>query len=139
MPTYSQQQLRQALLHVQNGRSVASVSKQWSIPRSTLRGRIEGHQPRTEAYEIHQKLSKAQEDRLAEWVLTQEALGTAPTHSQIKELAQRILQARGDLPTIGKRWITRFIKRYPVLGTKRARVIDHTRVNGATTEVIRSW
>jgi 4-hydroxybenzoate polyprenyltransferase len=139
MPNYTEQQLQQALLHLQDGRTLASVSKDWSIPRSTLQSRLQGNQPRLEAYESYQRLSRVQESRLAEWVLTQKALGVAPTHSQIKELAQRILQARGDSTPLGKRWVTRFIKRSPVLGTKRARVMDHTRVNGATTEVIRGW
>ncbi|KAK4122194.1 DDE-domain-containing protein [Parathielavia appendiculata] len=61
------------------------------------------------------------------------------THSQIKELAQRMLRARGDPTTLGKRWLARFLNRNPVLKTQRAREMEHARVNGATTEVIRGW
>lgn len=76
---------------------------------------------------------------MAEWVRNQVAIGLPPTHSQIKELAQRILQGRGDPTTIGKRWLTRFITRHPFLKTQRARTMERARVNGATTSIIRGW
>ena len=36
-------------------------------------------------------------------------------------------------------WVNRFITRYPILKTQRPRRIKNARVNGATTEVIKSW
>ena len=33
----------------------------------------------------------------------------------------------------------RFLRRHPILRTKRARNIDSTRVNGATTSIIKTW
>ena len=66
-------------------------------------------------------------------------MGIPPTHAQIKELAQRILLARGDSTTLGKRWLTRFLDRNPVLRIQRAKAMEYTRLNGATTEVIRGW
>ena len=33
----------------------------------------------------------------------------------------------------------RFLRRHPILRTKRARNIDSTRVNGATTPIIKTW
>ena len=35
--------------------------------------------------------------------------------------------------------MTGFLRRNPILRTKRARNIDSTRLNGATTSIIRSW
>ena len=136
---YTKEQLFQALLQVQKGRSVASVAKEWAIPKSTLNDRRKGHQPRAIAFESLQKLSKAQEGHLTKWVLTQVDVGMPPTHAQIRELAQRILLARGDSTTLGKRWLTRFLDRNLVLRTQRAKAIEYTRLNRATTEVIRGW
>ncbi|KAL2130364.1 hypothetical protein VTI74DRAFT_6546 [Chaetomium olivicolor] len=131
--------LSQALQALQKGRGLRKVAQEWGIPKSTLHNRQQGTQTRSTAFESLQRLTAAQEDRLAHWVLTQEALGKPPTHAQIKELAQRILDARGDPTTLGKRWITRFLDRHPVLKTKRPQRIESARVNGATIEVIRGW
>jgi hypothetical protein len=76
---------------------------------------------------------------LAKWVLVQEGLGLPPTHSQIRAFAGRILYAKGDAVPLGKRWMTGFLRRNPVLKTKRQLRIDSARVNGATTEVIKKW
>jgi 4-hydroxybenzoate polyprenyltransferase len=139
MVNYTEEQLLQALQQIHDGRSIRAVAKEWAIPKTTLIQRRNGTQPRADAWVHLQKLSKAQEERLTEWILTQVDLACPPTHAQIKELAQRILLARGDTTTIGKRWLTRFLDRNPVLKTQRSRAMEHARVNGATTEVIRGW
>jgi len=79
------------------------------------------------------------EDELADWVLFRASLGAAPTHSQIRELAQRISIERGDGLKIGKRWARYFINRHPVLKTQKLRRIDAARLKYATDAVIRSW
>jgi 4-hydroxybenzoate polyprenyltransferase len=139
MVKYTEEQLFQALQEVHNGRSIRTIAKEWAIPKSTLIKRRDGTKPRADAWVHLQRLSKDQEARLTEWVLTQVVLACPPTHAQIRELAQRILLARGDTTTIGKRWLTRFLNRNPVLKTQRARAMEHARVNGATTKVIRGW
>lgn len=63
----------------------------------------------------------------------------SPTHAQIKDFAQRLLALRGDTSTLGKGWIQGFLKRNPILKTKNHFRIDSTRVNGATTAIIRPW
>ena len=106
---------------------------------STLRHRNQGTESRTIAAENQQRLSKIQEDHLTTWVLAQEALGVPVTHGQIREFAGRVLAIKGDPKPIGKRWMEGFLRRNPILRTKRARNIDSVRVNGATTAVIKSW
>ncbi|KAL2125908.1 hypothetical protein VTI74DRAFT_2290 [Chaetomium olivicolor] len=139
MANYTEEQVSKALLEIQQGRPLARAAKEWHIPRSTLQSRLAGRQPRAVAFEAMQQLSRAQKDRLTQWILTQVDLGLPPTHAQIKELAQRVLQERGDTTTLGKRWLNRFLARHPILKTQRARSMEHTRVNGATEDVIRPW
>jgi Tc5 transposase DNA-binding domain len=74
-----------------------------------------------------------------DWVLVQEALGRSPTHSQIRAFAGRILAAKQDARPIGKRWMAGFIRRNPILRTKRQLQVDAIRVNGATSDIIKSW
>jgi isochorismate hydrolase len=44
-----------------------------------------------------------------------------------------------DHKKLGKRWIKGFLRRNPILRTKRAQNIDSVRVNSATTAIIKSW
>ncbi len=70
-------------------------------------------------------------------MLAQEALGVLLTHSQIRQFANRVLEIKGDSKLLGKRWIEGFLRRNPILRTKRAHNIDLVRVNRATTRVIK--
>jgi hypothetical protein len=60
-------------------------------------------------------------------------------HSQIRAFAGRILAAKQDARPIGKRWMAGFIRRNPILRTKRQLQVDAIRVNGATSNIIKSW
>ena len=138
---YTEQDLTDALaLYEQGGESLRKLSLEFGIPRTTLYNRITGVQRRQDAFEQYQSLSRVQEDRLATWVLGQVAIGNPPPHAQIREFARRILLAQGHpQPRIGKAWMTRFIRRNPILRTQRARRIDSVRVNGATGPIIQAW
>jgi hypothetical protein len=56
-----------------------------------------------------QRLPKVLEDRLAEWGLTQEALGHSVTHAQIKVFGERLCALQDHL-LLGKRSIHRFLR-----------------------------
>jgi len=115
------------------------VATKYHIPPSTLRGRLKGRLPHVVAHQDTQRLSMVQEDDLATWVLFQASIGEPPTHTQIKDLAQRICYERGDNDQVGKRWVRSFLARHPVLKTQRPRRIDAARLKCATEEVIRPW
>jgi hypothetical protein len=70
-------------------------------------------------------------------VLAQEALGVLLTHGQIRQFANQVLEIKGDSKLLGKRWMEGFLRRNPILRTKRAYNIDLVRVNRATTRVIK--
>ena len=132
MPRYTEDDIAQALNDVANKKPIRQAAREWDVPYHTLRNRVEGKESHSNAAESQQRLSRVQEDHLTQWVLTQEALGHPPTHGQIKEFAQRVLAIKGDNQPLGKRWIQAFLKRNPILKTKRARTIDSQHVNGAT-------
>ena len=136
-PSYTEDDIQRALADVGNGRSVRKACLDWGVPRGTIQDRIKGSVSRKEASEPFQRLSPVQEQRLTDWVLVQEALGRSPTHAQIRALAGRILAARKDAIPLGKRWMAGFIRRNPILKTKRHLRIDSVRVNGATSEIIK--
>lgn len=138
---YTEQDLQDAIAKYHRGRgSIRSISREFGIPTTTLHHRIHGTQTRSIGAEPLQILSRVQEDHLSQWVLTQVALGVPPTHAQIRAFASRVLQAQGATrTTVGKGWMTRFLRRNPILRTQRARKIDSVRINGATDSIIRSW
>jgi len=119
---YTEQDLQDALAkYHRGGCSMRSISQEFGIPKTTIRNRLYGHQPHSVGHEVQQSLSRVQEDHLSQWVLTQVALGVPPTHGQIREFASRVLEAQGAPRTaVGKGWITRFLRRNPVLRTQRA-------------------
>ncbi len=134
---YTEEDFQQALNTVANRGSVRKAERDYGIPRSTLQNRIYSHVSMKEAKEYYQRLSPVQEQHLTDWVLTQEAIGQNPTHLQIRTFAGRVLAARGDAIPLGKRWMQGFLKRNPILRTKKQFKIDSARVNGATTTIIK--
>jgi 4-hydroxybenzoate polyprenyltransferase len=139
MPQYTEDDIAQAIKDVANGAALKSAAKEWGVPPNTLRDRIKGSEGHSIAAESQQRLSRVQEDHLANWILAQEALGVPLTHAQIKEFAQRLLVLKGDPRLLGKRWMQAFLRRNPILKTKRFRNIDSQRVNSATTPIIKAW
>jgi len=139
MYQYTEQDLRAALSDIRNGKSLRQASREWGVPSSTLSSRNRGQESHTIAAESQQRLSPSQEEHLSNWVLAQEALGVPLTHGQIRQFAGRLLLIKGDNQPLGKRWMEGFLRRNPILRTKRARNIDSVRVNGATTSVIKDW
>ena len=60
-------------------------------------------------------------------------------HAQVRAFAGRILDVRKDATTLGKRWMAGFLKRNPILKTKKQFKIDSARVNGATSDILKAW
>lgn len=139
MPQYTEEDLLSAVADVTNGKSLRLASREWGVPLSTIRNRYYGQENRATAAESQQRLSKVQEEHLTSWILAQEALGVPLTHGQIRQFVSRLLEVKGDYKDLGKRWMNGFLRRNPILRTKRAKTIDSVRVNGATTSVIRAW
>ena len=103
MAQYTEHDILMALGEVRNEKSLRLASREWGIPFSTLRHRIQGKENHSIAAESQQRLSKVQEDHLSTWILAQEALGVPLTYSQIKQFANRVLTIKGDHQKLGKR------------------------------------
>jgi hypothetical protein len=79
MPQYTEDDINEAIRDIANGKSRKSAAREWGFPFSTLRYRLKDTMTHSLAAESQQKLSTVQEDHLANWVLTQEALGVPLT------------------------------------------------------------
>lgn len=136
---YAEEDVQNALRDITNGLSLRVASLKWGIPRSTLQDRKTGHLSHPEASQPFQRLSPVQEQHLTDWILVQESIGLSPTHAQIRAFAGRVLMARHNAVPLGKRWMSNFLRRNPVIKTKKQHRIDSIRLNGATTEIIKPW
>ena len=119
MHQYTEQDLLAALNDVRNRKSLRLASREWGVPFSTLQNRNQGSENHTFAAESQQRLSKIQEEHLSTWVLAQEALSVPLTYSQIRQFASRLLVIKRDYKELGKRWMEGFLRRNPILRTKR--------------------
>ena len=137
--SWTEADMREACLEVRRIKGIRRAARKFNIPYPTLRGRLSGRLPHAVAHQDQQRLSMVQEDELADWILFQASLGNGPTHTQIKDLAQRITIERGDGLKIGNRWIRQFLNRHPVLKTQKPRRVDSARLKCAIDEVIRPW
>ena len=130
-----------ALQEVRNGRftSIRKAAEFYSIPRSTLQARHNAVPTRREARVSMQILSSTQEQMLASWCLDLEALGMAPNHIHLREMASLIIRINGGSGHLGKNWVVRFLQRNPQVKTKIGRSLDRKRAKCLQKDTIKAW
>ncbi|ODA77625.1 hypothetical protein RJ55_07254 [Drechmeria coniospora] len=82
--------IKKPLEDVYNGVPVAAVSRNYEIPRTTLRERLHGSQPIRIAKEDPQRLSARQEEQLIKWILSEEEAGRPPNKRELASFAELI-------------------------------------------------
>ena len=110
--SYTEEDVQCALEDIANRKSVRRASLDWSPPRGTLEGKIKGHVSRSEAF--------------PDPGATFNRLGFSPGKLRAKpyaytdpSFAGRILAGRHDGLPLGKKWMAGFLRRNPVLKTKK--------------------
>ncbi|KAJ3454739.1 hypothetical protein MRS44_013339 [Fusarium solani] len=100
---YTEENMAEAILDVtDDGVSPPQAAQRRGVPRSTLVDRLNGRGAVKEQIHPHRRLSKNQEDRLVAWILRQESLGYAPSHSQIRACVMGLLRQQGEHPDLGR-------------------------------------
>ena len=106
------------------------------MPISTVSDHLNGQNALADQIQPKQHLSRNQEARLSSWILRQESLGYAPSHSQIHACVQALLQQQGDKPQLGNNWVRKFIQRRPELRTKIGRRQESNRFDSFTPKAV---
>lgn len=127
------------ILRAKGGEKLQSICKSLQLPRSTLRGRLQGAQPVQEAKQSSRRLSLEQEEVLIKWILDEERAGRAPPKWQLKSFAELILEEGGDHEPIGNNWVDRFLERHGDIKTKIAHSLEAARAHATTYEAITAW
>jgi hypothetical protein len=139
MPSYTEEDMLKAINLIQNGQSTVKAAEEASVPRSSLRRRLQGIMPKNKAHIDQQRLGPAVEADLISFLRLQDTLCTPLTHFQIRQLVIRILSLQGDNKPLGKHWVTRFIARSERIKTLKAIRVEYKRIKGAKAIIIRSW
>jgi hypothetical protein len=137
--SYTVSDVVDAMLDVSdNGLSQYQAAQMHGIPPATLSDRLRGLPSKPDIIQPAQLLSKSQETRLVTWILRQEALGYASSHSQVRATVAALLRQQGQGRTIGVHWISRFMKRHPAIETKIGRRQEASRFNSFTPKAV-NW
>jgi hypothetical protein len=136
---YTEDDVIEAMLDVtDNGLSQHEAAQKHGMPQTTLSDRLRGIPPKPEVTHPAQLLSKSQETRLVTWILRQEALGYAPSHSQVRATVAALLRQQGRERPIGVHWLARFMKRHPSIKTKIGKRQEASRFNCFTPTAV-NW
>ncbi|KAG9186004.1 hypothetical protein G6011_02560 [Alternaria panax] len=81
----------------------------YDAPRTTLRRRLRGTQPRSETASVNRKLSATEEQSLVQWILDLDRRGFPPHIIDVRRMADALLAARGqDPPPQPTKWTRKF-------------------------------
>jgi hypothetical protein len=121
-----------------------TVARQFSIPRARLLRRLDGIPPRSGIPATNTKLSRPEESALCRYIDRLDRINLPTRKVFIRDTANHILQARASRaeqanpPTVGKKWVDRFIKRhkYNVIPSY---ILDANRHASENPEAINTW
>ena len=90
---YTEDAMAEAIVDITDNKlSVRRAAQKWGIPVSTISSRMKGQTAKSDQMQPGQHLSKNQEANLVSWILRQESLGYAPSHSQIRACVMALLK-----------------------------------------------
>jgi Tc5 transposase DNA-binding domain/helix-turn-helix, Psq domain len=141
MPAINEEAMQAAIDALWSGEanSIRAAATLFGVNRATIARRINGRPTRPQARQSQYLLSEAQEGDLVKWILEMEAIGHAISHAQIREMAGLFSAYSGGPPSVGSKWVRRFIRRHPAIHVKVGRAIDHLQVEATTPEALQTW
>jgi hypothetical protein len=118
--------------------SIALAARTYEVPRSTLRDRLTGSTERAALRANSHKLTELEEESLKKWILSIDSRGAVPRPSHVREIANLLLEARGFTPppSVGQNWVTKFVKRHPLLSSRFSRRYDYQRAKCEDPKII---
>jgi hypothetical protein len=118
--------------------SIRSAATTYGVPYGTLRGRLQGAQPRTEAHHNEQVLSVEEEKAIVRFCETLDDLGHPLRGSLVKAFAMALLP-NARRRQLGKHWLTRFLNRHPALISKFSQRHDRQRANANDPAILKDF
>ena len=104
----------------------------------TIRRRRAGIPARRDCQPNSKKLTKLEEEVIVDHILDLDLRGFAPTYAAVRDMADKLLAARGA-GQVGQKWPANFVKRTDSLTTRFNRAYDRQRALCEDPVLIKSW
>jgi len=117
---------------------VRRAASAFNVPESTLRDRRAGKPARRDCQPNSKKLTQLEEEVIVQHVLDLDQRGFAPTYASVRDMADKLLAARGA-GQVGQKWPANFVRRTESLTTRFNRAYDRQRALCEDPVLIRSW
>lgn len=126
-----------------NGMPFSTASKQFGVPRMTLKYKVWGKTPIERKMGPKTVLTKKEEDKLVEWIKEITKKGFPPKKDDLVLTVQKIVANSGrETPFIdgkpGKKWIQLFLKRHSDLSPRVPETLTSVRAS-VTESQLRGW
>jgi hypothetical protein len=100
--TYTEEDMANALFDItDNGLSQPTAAQKYSIPQQSISKRLSSQTAIADQIQPYQRLNRNQEAKLVSWILRQESLGYAPSHSQIRACVIVLLKEQNITQELG--------------------------------------
>jgi hypothetical protein len=119
-------------------RSVRATAQTYNAPRTTLRDRRAGRPARRDCQPNSKKLSQLEEEVIVSYILNLDLRGFAPTYAAVRDMADKLLAARGA-GQVGQKWPANFVKRTDSLRTRFDRTYDRQKALCEDPVLIQGW
>ena len=131
-------QLAISSLHTHQIQSNRRAAVIFNVTRSTLQNRRNGKPARRDCQPNSKKLTKLEEEVIVDHILDLDLRGFSPTYVAVRDMADRLLAARGA-GQVGQKWPANFVKRTDRLVTRFNRAYDRQRALCEDPVLIKSW
>ena len=123
------------LYQTQSNRRAAAV---YNVSKRTIRHRRAGIPARRDCQPNSKKLTKLEEEVIVDHILDLDLRGFAPTYAAVRDMADKLLAARGA-GQVRQKWPANFVKRTDSLTTRFNRAYDRQRALCEDPVLIKSW
>jgi hypothetical protein len=141
--------IAQAIEDLETGKikELRRASREYDVPRTTLRRRRNGATTHRQAHASQQALDIGEEEALIAYIQRCESQGFPIRHRMLKTMAEYLIQKRcGDprrrtlsVRVLGHKWTYNFIKRHPFLKSLISRPLEQSRAKACTRENLLKW
>ena len=123
---------------------ITSLAREFDVPVSRLRARLQGRQPRTQRPITTKRLDDEQEAALISWIETLDALHVPPTARMVEASANAMIrrdaEATGNPISSVKMWVYEFIKRLPEgLHWVKQKPTEKERIEAEDISILQAW
>ena len=110
----------------------------FEVSRATLHRRRASIPSRRDCQPNSKKLTQLEEEVIVQHILSLDERGFAPTYAAVRNMADKLLAARGA-GQVGQKWPANFVRRTDRLTTRFNRAYDRQRALCEDPVLIRSW